>query len=153
MKIVKLFWLKLLLIVLMIFSIIFFISIFTKKNYSVDNYTLYINDNNRKNVIREMQDEYGLKNFSYKLKEAKKLEFYTVDGKNECKIEYNNGSVEYLSYSSIVDILNYIEVESSEKELNYAALDIIFIAFIIFLYKKVNNEIKFTNKFEERENE
>lgn len=56
----------------------------------------------------------------------------------------------------IVDINNFIKNEGygkSEIYILYLSLDIIILATLIFLYKKINNEVKFINKFEEIDNE
>lgn len=155
MKSVKLFWTKIALIITMILCISF-MPIIIKNIISGNEYILYINDNNRENIIKKAKTDYGLVEIENQLKMATKIEYSVIDGKKICKIEYENGSVENLSYNRIVDINNFIKNEGygkSEIYILYLSLDIIILATLIFLYKKINNEVKFINKFEEIDNE
>ncbi len=155
MKSVKLFWIKIVLIILMILNVIF-IPIIIKNIISSNEYTLYINDDNMENIARKVKVEYGLVGLESKIKNARKIEYSVTDGKKACKIEYENGSIKNLSNQEIVDINNFIKNEGyskSEIYILFLSVDIILLFLFKFFYNKINNEIKFINGFEEIDND
>ena len=72
--------------------------------------------------------------------------------------DYNSfpifGTLYYISIPfalfGFIDSIKNVKKDIKEKNLS---LDIIILATLIFLYKKINNEVKFINKFEEIDNE
>ena len=72
MKSVKLFWTKIALIITMILCISF-MPIIIKNIISSNEYILYINDNNRENIIKKAKTNYGLVEIENQLKMATKI--------------------------------------------------------------------------------